>query len=211
MGFEIAKNIILTGPKAVTLYDPTLVKINDVGTNFYINESQVGKVSRAQACSTQLKELNPYIEIDVLPAEPTNELLKTYSVIFVTELLLPIKRIKEIDAFCRASNPAIGFIFTMAMGLYGFTFVDFGQKFVVKDANGENVSSFVVALITQGNPGIVRIHEEKRHNFNDGDYVKFREVEGMPELNAMPGVQIKVIDKHSFSICDTSKFKDCTK
>ena len=104
MGFEVAKNIILTGPKAVTIYDPTIVKISDVGTNFYINESQVGKVSKAQACYAQLKELNPYIEVDVLPAEPTNELLKTYSVVFVTELLLPIKRIKEIDAFCRASK-----------------------------------------------------------------------------------------------------------
>ena len=31
--------------------------------------------------------------------------------------------------------------------------------------------------------GIVSIHEEKRHGFQDGDTVTFREVEGMTQVN----------------------------
>ena len=47
---ETAKNIILAGPAAVHLYDPTIARINDLGSNFYLTEEHVGKVSRAEAC-----------------------------------------------------------------------------------------------------------------------------------------------------------------
>lgn len=190
----------------MTIYDPNLVKISDVGTNFYLNEMYVGKKTRAEVCIEQLKELNPYTEVNILTTEPTNEIIKTFGIVYVTELILPFKRIIEINNFCRSSAPPIGFIFALCLGLYGCTFVDFGQKFVIKDATGENVASYVVTLITQANPGIVRLHEEKKHNLNDGDWVKFREVEGMKEINTSPPMQIKVIDKLSFSIGDTSKF-----
>jgi molybdopterin/thiamine biosynthesis adenylyltransferase len=35
VGIEVAKNIILAGPKQVTLYDRTTVTMQDVGKNFY--------------------------------------------------------------------------------------------------------------------------------------------------------------------------------
>jgi ubiquitin-activating enzyme E1 len=46
LGLEIAKNLILAGPKSVTLYDPNILKINDLGSNFYAKVDQVGKVTR---------------------------------------------------------------------------------------------------------------------------------------------------------------------
>jgi ubiquitin-activating enzyme E1 len=36
-----------------------------------------------------------------------------------------------------------------------------------------------VASITKCEKGIVTIHDEKRHGFEDDDWVTFREVEGM--------------------------------
>jgi ubiquitin-activating enzyme E1 len=36
LGVETAKNVILAGPKSVTLYDPTTVAINDLSSNFYL-------------------------------------------------------------------------------------------------------------------------------------------------------------------------------
>ena len=41
LGVETAKNLILAGPKSVTIYDPTLVSINDLGSNFYLKEENV--------------------------------------------------------------------------------------------------------------------------------------------------------------------------
>lgn len=49
LGVECAKNLILAGPASVDLYDPTIVSISDMGSNFYIKDSHVGKVSRATA------------------------------------------------------------------------------------------------------------------------------------------------------------------
>lgn len=49
LGVETAKNLILAGPKAVTIYDPTLVNWGDLSSNFYCREGDVGKKSRAEA------------------------------------------------------------------------------------------------------------------------------------------------------------------
>ena len=49
VGVETCKNLALAGPKTIDIYDPTVVGINDLGSNFYIRESHVGKCSRAEA------------------------------------------------------------------------------------------------------------------------------------------------------------------
>lgn len=203
--------MILTGGKQVTIYDPTIATIEDVGSNFYINESQVGKTTRADAAISQLKELNPYMDVSVLKEPLSNDLLKKYSLIFVTELILPWAELVKMNEFCRNQTQPIGFIMCLTLGLYGNTFVDFGPKLTVKDQTGENTNSYIVVYVTNENPGVVRVHEDKKHSFNDDDYVKFKEIEGMTELNNAPPMKIKVLDKHSFSIGDTSKFKEYTK
>jgi ubiquitin-activating enzyme E1 len=42
LGVECAKNLILAGPHSVDLHDPTTVAINDLGSNFYAREADVG-------------------------------------------------------------------------------------------------------------------------------------------------------------------------
>jgi len=37
LGIEIAKNIILSGPNRVSLFDPEIAKINDLGSNFFFD------------------------------------------------------------------------------------------------------------------------------------------------------------------------------
>ncbi len=65
MGVEVAKNLILAGPKQVTIYDPNIVTIEDVGRNFYCRHEDVGKKSRAEASLTQLKDLNPNVNVSI--------------------------------------------------------------------------------------------------------------------------------------------------
>ena len=43
LGAEIAKNVLLAGPKRVTIYDNSKSKINDLTANFCINEDDVIK------------------------------------------------------------------------------------------------------------------------------------------------------------------------
>ena len=37
LGVEVIKNIVMMGSKSVTLFDPNIVTMNDVGRNFYCN------------------------------------------------------------------------------------------------------------------------------------------------------------------------------
>ena len=66
LGVEIAKNLILAGPKSVIIYDPDLVRINDLGANFYCKEDHIDKTSRANACLEKLQELNSNVKVEVL-------------------------------------------------------------------------------------------------------------------------------------------------
>ena len=69
LGIETAKNIILNGPAEVDIYDPTIVKINDLGSNFFLKEEDVGKKRRDEACLQKLSELNPYVGVSILKIE----------------------------------------------------------------------------------------------------------------------------------------------
>ncbi len=66
--------------------------------------------------------------------------------------------------------------YSRVLGLYGFTFVDFGANFVCFDTNGEQTKPCLVSGISQDERGLVILHEDKRHPFYDGDYVTFKEV-----------------------------------
>lgn len=72
LGVEVAKNLILAGPKNVKIYDPEITKIDDLGSNFFLEDNHIGKVSRADACINKLQELNPHTKVDVIKDE--NEL-----------------------------------------------------------------------------------------------------------------------------------------
>jgi ubiquitin-activating enzyme E1 len=66
LGVEVAKNLILAGPKEVLLYDPDITRINNLGANFYLENDHIGKVSRAEGVRTKLNELNPYVKVTVI-------------------------------------------------------------------------------------------------------------------------------------------------
>jgi hypothetical protein len=60
-----AKNVILAGVKSVKLYDPSPVEVKDLGTQFFLSESDVGQPTAA-ACKAKLQELNTAVQVSVL-------------------------------------------------------------------------------------------------------------------------------------------------
>lgn len=50
LGIEIAKNIILAGPNKVSVFDPELVSINDLGANFYLSNEDINKKRIDESC-----------------------------------------------------------------------------------------------------------------------------------------------------------------
>jgi ubiquitin-activating enzyme E1 len=131
--------------------------------------------------------------------------LANYHIVCYTEIFENIDNLFEANEFCRSKN--IGFILSLGYGPSGIAFVDYGNEFLVNDADGEETKPFIVVNITQANPAIVTVHEDKRHKFQDGDYVQFKEIQGMTELNSLPPTEIEVIDGFSFKLkVDTSSF-----
>ena len=217
LGVETAKNIILSGPGEVDIYDPSPVKIQDLGSNFYLTEDDVGKKNRDDACVEKLSKLNSYVKVSALKLEQTkdfNEYIKLfgqkiekYNVVVFTELH-PMFLIDQIDTICREKN--IKFIYGICLGLVGYVFSDFGPKHIIYDETGKEIKTFLVKSITKEKNGLVtvdNIQGTNNLNIGDGDYVKFKNVEGMTELNdEKKEFRISMESYISFRIGDTSNF-----
>lgn len=207
LGVETAKNLILAGPAAVDIFDDEIVAIEDLGANFYLQHQHVGKVRRDVASIDQLRELNPYVQVkqvDITPESFTN-----YNCVCITHTNLNITTLMDVNQKCRSHK--IGFIMSEIFGAAGYIFVDFGNEHTITDLDGEPCRQFILSGVEQDENGYVTVHEDKRHTFQDGDYVKFREVQGMTELNDLEPVQIFDCKSFSFRIkCDTRGFKNYT-
>ena len=200
LGFEIAKNLILSGVNTLSIHDPTISQIQDMGANFYISDTDVGKITRAEATASKFKSTST--KIIAINESINKEIINQHHIVFLTELLLPWQDILLMNQYCRQQSKA--FIMSLVLGLYGCIFVDFGDKF--KIGNTIDNTSCYIDSITNSNPGVVEIHCTQEHSFYDGDLVTFKEIEGMTELNTMNPIKIKVNRINSFSICDTSSF-----
>ncbi|OLY85617.1 Ubiquitin-activating enzyme E1 1 [Smittium mucronatum] len=205
LGCEIAKNVALAGVKSVTLYDPAPVTIQDLGTQFFLTENDLGK-PRALATAARLSELNPYVAINHIDSEPNPEDFSNYKVIVVTET--SIKKQFHYNQICRDLD--VYYISAETHGLFSSVFNDFGDNFFVEDPTGESSLSGIVASIDNDVNGIVTCLDETRHGLEDGDYVTFSEVKGMESLNGCDPIKIKVWGPYSFSIGDTSKMDKYT-
>ena len=88
-----------------------------------------------------------------------------HHVVIVTDTLNG-QLLEELGDFCH--NKDIGFIVTGGLGLYGYLFVDFGEKHKITDKNGENLLHAIISHIGKENPAVVTCHEEHRHGLEDG-------------------------------------------
>ena len=222
LGIEVAKNIILYGCEEVSIYDPNLVKINDLGSNFYLTEEDIGKKRRDEACIDKLSKLNSHIKTSILDIEQKKDIneyiqhfcekIKNYNVIVITELQ-SIYFMAQIDIFCRNNNKKL--IYGFCLGLAGYIFVDFGLNHIIYDENGEETGTYLIKSISKEKEGTVVIDNIQGTNnlkMGTGSYVQFRNVEGMVELNDESKVyEIKLENFQTFKIGDTSNFSEYTK
>ena len=219
LGVEVAKNIILSGPHCVSVYDPVFVKINDLSSNFYLSEEDVGKKFRDEASIQKLSELNPYVKVNVLRFEKMSNLLD-YSSLFCEQILKfnvvvftelqPVNFLIQINNTCRQNN--IKFIYSCNLGLAGYIFTDFGPKHTIFGEKGVPLS-YNIKNITKEKNGLITIDSENGNNnfkIGEGGYIIFSDIKGMTELNGKI-FEVQYINNSSFKIKeDTSNFNDYT-
>lgn len=200
-GVEAAKNIVLAGISTISLYDPTPTTFNDLASNFYLTEEDIG-FGRASVCVKKLSELNPYVKINVITTELQHEMLHAFTVVVLFEGTSTMK--SNLSMFCHNHNIAI--IICDTYGVFGNVFCDFGKDFIVTDTTGELANTSMVAHISNDTQALVTVLEESRHKLNTGDTIHLTEVHG--ELGkAINGKDyiVNVKDAYSFEInIDTS-------
>ena len=145
--------------------------------------------------------------------------LKQFNAVVITEMMSK-EKLLLINEICHKNKK--GFIYSSLLGLSGFVFNDFGPEHIILDDNGEEeCKSYFIKSIT--NNGMVTIHTytnkieaDHRSYFRlelyDNDYVIFREVGGISQLNDGRPRKIKIISSDTFQILedDFSKYPEYT-
>eukprot|EP01125_Pyxidicula_operculata_P003291 TRINITY_DN1387_c1_g1_i1.p1 TRINITY_DN1387_c1_g1~~TRINITY_DN1387_c1_g1_i1.p1 ORF type:complete len:1128 (-),score=342.35 TRINITY_DN1387_c1_g1_i1:272-3655(-) len=195
VGVETAKNLVLAGPQAVTVYDNNNVTIADLGTNFFFNSDSIGK-KRSESCIKQLKLLNPYVSVNAHTGDLDEEFLNQFGAIVVTDET-PYDELVRLNNFCRSViveqegkivRPATLFLVALTNGAAATLFSDFGPVHKVTDKDGENarvvsIDNIAVSKDEQGKAYLEVTVSSAKHGFDDDQLVTFSEVDGMTGIN----------------------------
>ena len=194
VGVETAKNLILAGPGAVTLWDNETLTISDLGSNFCVSDlSESGEhvnKTRAEASAPFLRDLNRLVRVSVASGPLTEEVVREHDVVVATGLTL--SEALRWNSFCRSAG--VHWIQADVRGAFGYAFVDLGSSFTLRDKTGEQPVSRIIESISNTNParvGLLPPPDGRRHNIEASDHegwVEFDEIDGpMGDLLARGG------------------------
>ena len=189
---ELLKNLILAGISKINLVTDEIVNIEDLATNYYATEEDVGdKVTNV--IKDKLSELNPYVNL------VTNEeyLIENYdTVILVNDNL---QNAITINKNCRTNNKK--FIWMNYYGLFSNVFCDFGDHFTIYDNDGEQEDTSILQEIS--NDGTFVCLENEPHNLQTNDMFILTDVTGIKNINNQKFTVEKVINKNTFIVKET--------
>ncbi|KAJ4353149.1 E1 ubiquitin-activating protein aos1 [Ascochyta clinopodiicola] len=129
---EIAKNLVLAGIGSITLADHESVTEDDLGAQFFVTDSDVGK-NRAEAAAPRVQKLNPRVKVNVYAGDIRTEteasFYANFDVIIATDL--DFNSTNTLNLCARLANRP--FYAGASHGLYGYIFADLiKHKFVVE-------------------------------------------------------------------------------
>eukprot|EP01069_Polyplicarium_translucidae_P010589 Polyplicarium_translucidae@DN3386_c1_g1_i10.p1 len=201
-GAEICKNLALAGPQRLVIHDDEPVTVRDLGSNFFLRESDLG-APRATASLNGLAALNELVTTEVADGPLTRQMVQTFHVVILCNATKAM--CGKVDGWAREA--ATGFVAVNCFGLACSIFVDFGEEFVITDPDSRQPETATIARITRDNPGRVYLNDEKIVTpLRTGDHVTFRGVNGMTELNGSEPRRIQVDEKRSFTVEDTTSY-----
>jgi len=121
---EICKNLALTGVGQITICDEQTVQAMDLGANFFLHESDVGK-NRAESIAPNIQKLNPNVKIVVNTEgvdKQTKEFFLSFDAICLTGCSL--RKQLEVNEICRSAEKHISFFSGDSFGYYAYFFED---------------------------------------------------------------------------------------
>ena len=205
LGIEISKNIILAGPEKVTIFDDNKITTQDLGSNFYSEEKDIG-LRRDEINLKKLSELNNHVKCDYLKEGKLEDYIKEYDLLIITEIM-ELDNIIKLDRICHANKK--GFIYCLVFGLSFYCFVNFGEH-EINNINNSDIRKFFIRDITKGKSTIITIDNEfDDFDLNENEYVIFKEIKGMSQLLDGKKRKIKNCEEDKFEIDeDSTNYED---
>ena len=205
LGIEISKNIILAGPEKVTIFDDNKITIQDLSSNFYSEEKDVGS-RRDEINLRKLSELNNHVKCDYIKEGNLEDLIKEYDILIITEIM-ELDNIIKLDKICHTNKK--GFIYCLVFGLSFYCFVDFGEH-EINNLSNNDIRKFFIKDITKGESTIITIDNEfDDFDLNEDEYVMIKEIKGMKQLLDGKKRKIKNCEEYKFEIDeDSTNYED---
>jgi ubiquitin-like 1-activating enzyme E1 A len=119
---EVVKNIVLAGIGALTILDGRDVEVSDLGAEFFVEESDVGK-NRAEAAHRRIQKLNPRVDLSIQTGSLSSfddKWFAQFDVVVATEL--KYDELTKVNELVRKSGNK--FYASGLFGMSGYVFAD---------------------------------------------------------------------------------------
>lgn len=205
LGIEISKNIILAGPEKVTIFDDNKIIKEDLCSNFYVEEKDIGS-RRDEISLKKLSELNNHVKCDYLKEGKLEDCINDFDILIITEIM-EIEDLIKFNKICH--NNKKGFIYCLVFGLSFYCFVDFGEH-EINNKNNNNIRKYFIKDITKGQNTIITIDNEfDNFDLNENEYIMLKEIKGMSQLLDGKKRKIKNCSQDKFEIDeDSTNYED---
>lgn len=167
VGVETLKNLILPGVGSFTIVDVTNVSEFDLGVNFFLEESSLGRW-RAEETRKFLQELNPEVKIDTIKgsindfAEDPSR-LDQYSLIL---LVGPTRNATVLERICQhADKSSIPLFYIHCQGFFSHFSVQLPAQFPIVDTHPDPASTQDLRLLNPW-PELLEFLKEKTANLD---------------------------------------------
>ncbi|KAF5018853.1 hypothetical protein F66182_9145 [Fusarium sp. NRRL 66182] len=151
VGVETLKNLVLPGIGRFTIADHSLVSREDLGVNFFVDDSWLGK-SRAEACTNFLLELNPEVRGEWYPKSQDDSFdLETYLsnspsfTMILYALPLPEDQVQLIQDYAQQNK--IPTIAVHSVGYYSYFKTTLPGTFPIVDTHPDEASTTDLRLL----------------------------------------------------------------
>ncbi|KAI1719714.1 thiF family domain-containing protein [Ditylenchus destructor] len=125
LGAEVAKNLMLSGLKMLTIMDTQEVTTNDLCSNFLVSNESIGN-NRAEASRQRTQVLNPMVELVILPdslEKKSNDFFRAFDLVILIDQKYSL--VNKVNTICRKLG--IRFQAGSVFGWIGYAFADFNN------------------------------------------------------------------------------------
>ncbi|KAI5457204.1 hypothetical protein BGZ63DRAFT_428618 [Mariannaea sp. PMI_226] len=150
VGIETLKNLVLPGIGKFTIVDNSTVSDEDLGVNFFLDESSVGK-SRAKCCAEFLVELNPDVQGDYFPKQngpyDLHQLFNGNHIFTMILYTLPLPRNEVEVLHAYAHQRQIPILAVHSIGFYSYFKTTLPGTFPVVDTHPDETATTDLRLL----------------------------------------------------------------